>query len=82
MVFRGHTRNGVIVPDGDLALPDGRAVEVVLIDRAAGAGPGEVSESGASTPTSFKEFLLAGPSFEGVDLVRDSGAGRALEPGL
>ena len=65
-----------------------------LIDRALTEGPQKITRRGIETAVvlsaeeyrrltggrpSFKEYLMKGPSFEGLDLERDQSVGRAVE---
>ncbi len=49
MVYRGHVKNGTIVLDEDVTLPDGTLVTIQPVDPAAATAPSEV-------PTLYERF--------------------------
>ena len=50
MTYRGHVKNGVVVLDDEVTLPEGTEVSVDPL------GPAEVDEDGAETPTLYERL--------------------------
>ena len=50
MTYRGHVKNGVVVLDDEVTLPEGTEVAVDPL------GPAEVDEDGAQTPTLYERL--------------------------
>ncbi len=72
MVIRGHVRNGVIVLDDAVSLPEGTQVEVVVSSQAGDAGDAMSSvecQRVMETVARIAEMPLEGPDepFSGAD---------------
>ena len=71
MVARGRVRNGVVVLDGGVSLPEGLEVTVVTPDKPASLKPGQGSHSVLDVPT-FRVGAILRPFTRDDELLEET----------